>query len=712
MTGWSYAGEPAALGSAGVTLVEGSSFCVCDPSGDMREGSPQGVFFRDTRIISRWQVTLDGEPVETLAVLTQEPWRATFVGRAVPRPGRVESTLLLRRDRYVGQGMREDLTLENLAGEPAAVRVEISCDADFADLFEVKESRVPTRRRPETSILDGALRMVRSYAGLGSRRGVVVSSEDATASADGLFFDVVVPPRGRWQSCLQVVPIIDDHTLSPRFPTSQPLAETGAARRAQAWRDKVPVIETADPGLARTLQRSQVDLGALRIVDPERPDVDVVAAGAPWFMTLFGRDSLLTSYMALPLDQGLARGTLQTLARLQGQRDNAASEEEPGRILHEVRFGAEPALALGGESVYYGTADATPLFVVLLGELRRWGLDEHELDRLLPHADRALEWVVDRGDRDGDLFVEYQRATDRGLANQGWKDSWDGVTFADGTVARGPIALCEVQGYAYAAFLARAGLAAEQGDGETVDLWTDRAARLKEAFNSRFWLPEQGYFALALDGAKRPVDSLASNMGHCLWSGIVDDEKAAAVAERLLSPELFSGWGVRTLASTMGAYNPISYHNGSVWPHDNALIAAGLMRYGFVAEAQQVATAVLAAADEFGGRLPELFCGFDRATYGRPVPFPTSCSPQAWASATPVQMLRTLLRFDPDVPRGKAWLSPAMPEGFPDLTLHHLPLAGSWIELELVGGRVHRLDGAPADLEIVPEPRVLGTTRR
>jgi hypothetical protein len=228
----------------------------------MRGGSPQGVFFRDTRIISRWRVTLDGEPVETLAVLTQEPWRATFVGRAAPRPGRVESTLLLRRDRYVGQGMREDLTLENLAGEPAAVRVEISCDADFADLFEVKESRVPTRRRPETSILDGALRLVRSYPGLGSRRGVVVSSEDATASADGLFFDVVVPPRGRWQSCLQVVPIIDDHTLSPRFPTSQPLAETGAARRAQAWRDKVPVVETSDPGLARTLQRSQVDLGS------------------------------------------------------------------------------------------------------------------------------------------------------------------------------------------------------------------------------------------------------------------------------------------------------------------------------------------------------------------------------------------------------------------------------------------------------------------
>jgi glycogen debranching enzyme len=706
MTGWSYAGEPAALGSVGVTLVEGSSFCVCDQSGDVREGTPHGVFFRDTRIISRWQVTLDGEPVETLAVLSQEPWRATFVGRGLPRLGRVESTLLLRRDRYVGQGMREDLTLENLAAEPAAVRVEVWCDADFADLFEVKERRVPSRRRPEVTTLDGALQLVRSYAGLGSRRGVVISSEEASATTEGLSFDVVVPPRGRWQGCLQVVPIMDDHTLSPRFPTGQPLAETGVAQRAQAWRDKVPVVETADPGLTRTLQRSQVDLGALRIVDPEQPDVDVVAAGAPWFMTLFGRDSLLTSYLAVSLDLGLGVGTLQTLARLQGQRDNPASEEEPGRILHEVRFGAEPSLALGGKSVYYGTADATPLFVVLLGELRRWGLDRAEVERLLPHADRALEWIVDRGDRDADLFVEYQRATDRGLANQGWKDSWDGVTFADGTVARGPIALCEVQGYAYAAFLARAELAAEAGDASTERLWSDRAARLKEAFNGRFWLPEQRWFALALDGAKRPVDSLASNMGHCLWSGIVDDDKAAAVAERLLAPEMFTGWGIRTLASTMGAYNPISYHNGSVWPHDNALIAAGLMRYGFVVEAQRVAQAVLEAADEFGGRLPELFCGFDRSTYGRPVPFPTSCSPQAWASAAPVQMLRTLLRFEPDVPHGKAWLSPALPAGFPDLTLHHLPLAGSWVELELAGGQVVRLVGVPADLEVIREPRV------
>ncbi|HTE72881.1 MAG TPA: amylo-alpha-1,6-glucosidase, partial [Actinomycetes bacterium] len=351
------------------------------------------------------------------------------------------------------------------------------------------------------------------------------------------------------------------------------------------------------------------------------------------------------------------------------------------------------------------TADATALFVVLLGELSRWGLARDEVEKLLPHAERALTWLVERGDRDGDGFVEDQRATDRGLANQGWKDSWDGVTFADGTVASGPIALCEVQGYTYAAYLARAHFAWEAGDEDARLEWAERAASLKQAFNDRFWLPDRGYFALALDGAKRPVDSLASNMGHCLWSGIVDEDKAPAVAERLLSPEMFSGWGVRTLATDMGAYNPLSYHNGSIWPHDNALVAAGLMRYGFVEESRRVATGVLDAAAAFGGRLPELFCGFGRDTYERPVPFPTSCSPQAWASATPVQLLRTLLRWDPWVPHGTAWLAPALPERYADLTLTNLPLAGSRLSVRVQGGRLAGVDGLPDGLEIRNEAR-------
>ncbi|HSR24300.1 MAG TPA: glycogen debranching N-terminal domain-containing protein, partial [Candidatus Eisenbacteria bacterium] len=587
-----------------MTLVEGTSFCVCDQAGDVHPGSPQGVVFRDTRIVSAWRVTLDDQPLEPLAVMSTEPWCATFVGRAAPRPGRSVSTLLLRRDRFVGQGMREDLQLQNLGDEAAAVRLHVEVDADFADLFEVKESRVPPPAPGEVTAEGGSLRLVRSYGASGTSRGVQVSCDEAVATRDGLLVEVVVPARGEWRGVVQVLPVLDGEVLPPRYPAERPVRESEPALGFQDWLRSTGVVRSEDAAVVHTLQRSREDLGALRIVDPEHPDDVVAAAGAPWFMALFGRDSLLTSYMALPIDQSLALGTLRTLARLQGRRVDLASEEEPGRILHEVRFGADPALALGGSSVYYGTVDATPLFVTVLGELRRWGLGLEEVDALLPHADRALDWVTEYGDRDGDLFVEYQRSTDRGLVNQGWKDSSDGVTFAHGTVARGPIALCEVQGYVYAAFRARAELAGEIGDEEGRWGWTERAEALKAAFNERFWLPDQGWYALALDGEKRPVDSLASNMGHCLWSGIVDDDKAPQVAERLLSPEMFTGWGVRTLASSMGAYNPLSYHNGSVWPHDNALVAAGLMRYGFAVEARRVALGVLQAAEAFGGRLP------------------------------------------------------------------------------------------------------------
>ncbi|MBV9823832.1 MAG: amylo-alpha-1,6-glucosidase, partial [Actinobacteria bacterium] len=360
----------------------------------------------------------------------------------------------------------------------------------------------------------------------------------------------------------------------------------------------------------------------------------------------------------------------------------------------EVRFGMDAALALGGERAYYGTADATPLFVMLLGELHDWGLPAEDLAALLPHADRALDWVAEYGDRDGDGFVEYQRANQHGLANQGWKDSWDGVSHADGRLASTPIALCEVQGYVYAAYLARARLA----DGDARRGWLERARQLKREFNERFWLPEQGYYAIALDGDKRPVDSCASNMGHCLMTGIVDADKAPSVVAHLMSERMFTGWGIRTLAADSGAYNPASYHNGSVWPHDNALIVAGLMRYGFVAEAQRVTEALFDAAAHFDGRLPELFCGFDRASYAEPIPYPTSCSPQAWAAATPIHLVRTLLRFEPCAPRRRVRLAPAWPRSLGSLELANVPLAGSRLSLSLAADEVE-ISGLPEGYE-------------
>jgi glycogen debranching enzyme len=310
-----------------------------------------------------------------------------------------------------------------------------------------------------------------------------------------------------------------------------------------------------------------------------------------------------------------------------------------------------------------------------------------------------LAWVRRHGDRDSDGFVEYQRATDRGLVNQGWKDSWDGITFVDGRPAEAPLALCEVQGYVYDAYRTRAWLARLQREEEVAQEWDARAEALKRAFNERFWIPERGWFALALDREKRPVDACGSNMGHCLWSGIVDEDKAPLVAEHLLSPAMFSGWGIRTLSSEMGAYDPVSYHNGSVWPHDNALVVAGLVRYGFVQQAQRVAEALLEAAQHFGGRLPELFCGFDRGDYPEPVPYPTSCSPQAWAAAAPVHLIRTLLRFDPQLPRDELWVDPVLPSAFTPLTVEGVALGETRIDLTISTEGVV-VEGAPRGVTV------------
>jgi glycogen debranching enzyme len=539
---------------------------------------------------------------------------------------------------------------------------------------------------------------------------VRIAAEGAVAHREGLHFDVTLPAGGEWGTSVIVSASVQGKEAPEAFPLGRPLTESTPAVRMRAWRQSNPQVKAISDELRPILACSREDLGALRIVDPSDPSNSAVAAGAPWFMALFGRDSLLSSYMALPLDSSLLVGTLRTLARHQGVRVNAATEEEPGRILHETRFGTSFPLTRGGGSVYYGTIDATPLFVMMVGELSRWGFAPEVVAELLPHADRALDWIEHYGDRDGDGFVEYQRMSDSGLVSQGWKDSHDGITFADGRQARSPIALAEVQGYVYAAYLARAHLARVAGDSATVVEYSTRAGRLKAAFNERFWLPERGWFALGLDADKRPIDALASNLGHCLWTGLIDEDKAGAVVERLMSPEMFTGWGVRTLASTMGAYNPMSYHNGSVWPHDNALIATGLIRYGYIREGQRLATGILEAAMSLGGRLPELFCGFDRTDYPAPIPYPTSCSPQAWAAATPIQLMKALLRLDPAPGGQQVWFDPVWPQRYGALEIHNIPLGRNRIGLRVDPGAdgadgAAELTGVPGDVEVIRAAR-------
>jgi glycogen debranching enzyme len=699
---WTFRGEPVVRAGAGetVTLVQGTSFCIASANGDIGPGGAEGLFFEDTRFVSTWRLRLNKECPQGLAVLSRHPFAATFVLRGQPGPGLADSTLLLLRSQYVGNGMREDITLQNLGREPAECTLDFEVDADFAHLFEVKENRVQNNRERAVGVSDGVITFG-FESGEVSRVLEVIFPVSTQLSSGTASVHAVVPAAGEWHLSIEFHLKVDGEPIELSYRGDEPEERSAPATRLEAWEQSATRVRTGDKALNATFVQSEKDLGALRISDPEYPDRSVIAAGAPWFMTLFGRDSLITSMMTLVLDPSLAAGTLLTLARMQGRRVDTLSEEQPGKILHEMRRGLTAEADTRTGSIYYGSIDSTPLFVVALGELYRWGASVGVIDQLLPHADRALTWIDDYGDRDGDGFVEYQRATPRGLVNQGWKDSFDAVSFADGRLAEAPIALCEVQGYVYAAYLARADIAHGLGDLSMESHYRSRAAVLKAEFNEKFWLESEGYYAMGLDAHKRPIDTLTSNIGHCLWSGIIDDDKAGRAVERLCGPEMFTGWGIRTLARSMSNYNPVSYHNGSVWPHDSAICAAGLTRYGFLEEAQAVATGIFQAAEAFGGRLPELFCGFDRQQFPIPIPYPASCAPQAWSSASPFSLLQTtVLRLKPSVPTGVVACAASIPEMFGRLSVENLLISSARVSIEGAGKNA-TLSGLPANLRLI-----------
>jgi glycogen debranching enzyme len=402
------------------------------------------------------------------------------------------------------------------------------------------------------------------------------------------------------------------------------------------------------------------------------------AAGIPWYVAPFGRDSLLTAYEALMINPDVARGTLGVLAGLQARADEAWRDAEPGKILHELRAGELARTNLIPHTPYYGTVDATPLFLALAGAYYRWTLDADTMVALQPAFDAALDWIDASGNRDGDGFVEYERRSSAGLRSHGWKDSGDSVVHADGSLAEGPLALVEVQGYVYEAKLRIADVYEALGDASRAQQLRAEARALRKAFNEAFWDPDEGFFALALDGRKAQVRSVASNPAHCLFCGIVDDDKAPLVAERLMAPDMFSGWGIRTLSSGSRAYNPMSYHNGSVWPHDNAIAAAGLKRYGFHAGTARIASAlfdVAAGARDF--RLPELFCGFHRESSNAVVAYPVACIPQAWAAAAPFLLLQSLLGISAHAPDGNRLIveRPTLPDWLGSIELRDVRLA-------------------------------------
>ena len=692
-----------------VVLVEGGSFCVSGPAGDMSDQVPSadaGLYVADRRLLSRLVLTVNGHRLDAVDHHRDDPAAATFVGQVPAPAGATAPGPVVVRRRTLGAGMRDEIEVRNRGDEPGYVEIEIDLAADLAPLVAVRDGGpVPDLVQPDGAGPHEVL-FVRGR-GPGRTGCRVTGSDGVVARGATLTWEAIVPARGTRSFTLVVAPIVAGAELvhGPLLAATPHRSES--ARQLVRWHQAVPRVASDHAPLATAVRRSAYELGALRVLDPEYPGRAVVAAAAPWYLALHGRDALLTAWMSLIVDPELALGTLETLARFQGTDVDERTEEQPGRILHRLRFGTAGFGADGGggapRAVSYGSVDSTPLFVMLLGELRRWGLAPEVVDRLLPHADRALDWITEFGDRDGDGYVEYQRSTDRGERHQAWKDSANPIRFPDGAEARGPLALAEVQGYVYAAYRARAHFATEVGDDDLADDWKARAAALRAAFNRDFWVDETGWFALALDGDKRPVPSLASGIGHCLWSGIVDEDKAAVVAKHLIADDLFSGWGVRTLGASMGGYDPLGPHTGAVWPHDNALCVAGLVRYGFVEEAHRLMLAQLDAYDLDGGRMSVL-CGFDRDDITAPARFPDACESRAWSAAAPLLHLRSLLRLDPHIPQGKLWLSPVLPDAIRSLRVDRIPLMGGTVTVSVDGGEVE-VDDLPGGIEVLAEPR-------
>ncbi|MGH8777119.1 MAG: glycogen debranching N-terminal domain-containing protein [Jiangellaceae bacterium] len=644
--------------------------------GQIRAVGAHGVYAGDVRVLSTALLTVAGEEPEPVMAAPDGPGAVVIVSlaRNVDDPPPDPTVRIERRRRAAAGVVSEEIVVSAATAAPVRVplRLELSCD--LAPMSAVKAGRAPPAL-PAEPAHEAALRWTGD--------GVVVLVSGDAASRDvsdlvnpALRWDVTVaagqPQTLRWR-----VEARDDRAVVA--PAGEPLPEWSAPRvRADDWR------------LAALVGQALDDLAGLRVALPDRPADTFLAGGAPWYLTLFGRDSLWAARMLLPLGTDLAGRTLRALADRQGRRTVTDTAEEPGKILHELRRRSRAASAGDLPPIYYGTVDATPLWLCLLHDAWRWGLPAAEVASLLPHAQAALAWMADFGDADGDGFLEYVDVSGRGLVNQGWKDSGDSVQWRDGRLATGPIALAEVQGYAYEAAVGGAALLDAFGLPDA-GRWRSWAAELAERFRREFWVDDGDgpYPAIALDADKRRVDTLTSNIGHLLGTGLLDGDESAAVAHRLASAEMDSGFGLRTMATSSSGYWPLRYHGGSVWPHDTAIVVGGLARSGHIVAAAGLVEGLLAAGQAFDYRLPELYSGDTRTDTPRPVPYPAACRPQAWSAAAAVALLSAVLGITPDVPAGTLAIRPMAPSPVGALTVDGLRVAGQRLSLSVdAEGRV------------------------
>ena len=677
-----------------LTILDGSTFCICDGRGDI-DGGTDGFFAADTRFVSRFVLTIDGRRPLLLTGGNVEHYSAAFFLRNPVVGDLGKDEVSVRRERFVGDGMQDRVVLTNLADHPVELTLGLDVACDFTDIFGVKDAAFELGEEaphaapelPEPTLLEGEPQQLAwTVPGFDGTTQVVVSRPAALVG--GAFrWHVALEPRESWELRIDVYPSLDGSPVEPEeIERHIALERARVSESLSRWNGSVPTLRATWGDLERAYAQSVSDIGSLRI----RGDGDALdqlpAAGMPWFMTVFGRDTLITCLQTLLFGPELSTSALRYLAATQATADDPDNDAEPGKIVHEVRHGRTAA---AWTPRYYGTADATPLFLVLLSELWRWSGDNAVVHELRGPAEAALRWIDDFGDPDGDGFVEYQRRSPYGIRNQSWKDSEDSMRFRDGQLAESPIAGAEIQGYVYDAKLRMAELARDVwGDPATAERLEHEAAALRERFDSAFWC-EQGWYALALDRDKRQVDGLGSNIGHLLWSGIALPERVEAIAAHLMGDALWTGWGVRTLAADQAGYNPLAYHNGTVWPHDNSVIAQGLARYERWIEAHRITRRLVAASAYLDYQLPEVFAGYSRADTPFPVAYPTATRPQAWAAAAPVLLLQVLLGLEPDRTTGAlVSRAPTLPEWAGSLQLSGIRVQGAAWNVALEHGRV------------------------
>ena len=702
------------VGPPQIAIHQGQAVLITENNAGITWPTDKGLYFRDTRLISAWSIYANGVPWRLLngGAITYYAARVFLTNDAfLTQDGMVPArTVSLVISREIDGGMHEDLDITNYGSGRLKFNLELALRCDFADTFEVKSDRIVRRGKITTVWDEAAQTLSNTYRNADFSRAVTITARHAPALyANGrLSFDIELAPGASWHCCLHYDLTDGDVVIeAPRDCVAHD-AENRHSANMRDWQSRVLKISTSNEEYYRFFHQAVEDMAALRLPIGTGDHMEFVpAAGLPWFMAPFGRDSLIVSLQNITIYPEFARGALDVLGGLQATERDAYRDAEPGKIMHELRYGELAHFKLIPHTPYYGTADATPLWLITLHAAWRATGDRALLDRHLKTAEACLEWIDNDGDRDGDGFQEYQTRSTAGYENMGWKDSGDAVMYPDGTLVRGPKALCELQGYVSDAWQRMAQIYDVLGKTARAAELRRKAHALFERFNAAFWDEASGYYAYALDGEKKQVLSVASNPGHCLWSGIVRPDRAQRVVQRLMAPDMWSGWGIRTLSSEHKSFNPYAYQLGSVWPHDNSLIALGFKRYGFDAEAAHIARDISGAASHFeNNQLPELYAGIQKDSTNFPVQYLGANVPQAWAAGSAFTLLHAMLGLAPNAPLAQLTIDPALPDWMPDVTLKDLTVGQMKFSIRFwrdgPATRHEVLAGDPAAVERMP----------